>query len=383
MLYYIEVNATCILVLVIFLLDMRQNGGNHSTDQSILKQLIWATMVFCVSDMAAGVLRGRCFPGARGLIELSNLLYMEALLVISVLWSMYVRVRLLPVGSRPQLWTAARLAPAVLFTLVALTNPWTHFLFTVDQCNLYRRGPGVILHWVVSWSYFLVPTLRALSSYLKEKQSLKRQEIAPMLYFALAPTVASILQMVFYGVTSAQVGITVSVVLICLAIQNAQVLTDALTGINNRRGLERYLADIIRSGSGTAFMLAMIDIDDFKGINDRHGHMVGDQVLKDVAGAIKQACKVMPTRLFICRFGGDEFVIFGAGRDGDDAQRLRSAIEAEIETRIKASGLPENLSVSMGAACGPLADEHGFRELLLRADEAMYAEKAHKRESLR
>ena len=259
--------------------------------------------------------------------------------------------------------------------MIAATNPWTHFLFRINAENLYERGPGIYLHWVVMWSYFLLPTFRILRQYLSEKHRLKRQEIAPMLYFAVAPMLASALQMLFYGVTSTQVGITVSVLLIYLSLQNAQVLMDTLTGVNNRRGLDRYLADTLRAESDAAYLLLMIDIDRFKSINDRFGHMTGDLVLQSVAAALKTACRAAEGRLFLCRFGGDEFVILGVKQGDGAVDRLKAAVTAALQAQATRDRLPAPLSVSIGAAEGPLPDEAAFKTLLETADEGMYAEK--------
>lgn len=61
------------------------------------------------------------------------------------------------------------------------------------------------------------------------------------MYFIIAPSIAPVIQMLFYGVTSTQVGITLSIVILCITNQNAQILTDPLTKLNNRRGLDGYL----------------------------------------------------------------------------------------------------------------------------------------------
>lgn len=379
--YYVEVNLICIVFLAVFLRQMRENGSDFSADQSVLRQLIWVTMLFCLSDMAAGTLRGRMFPGARALIELSNLLYLETLLIISVLWNGYVRIRLSLNRALPHAYSLLRLLPALLFTALVISNPWTHLLFKIDDSNLYERGSGIFTHWLVTWSYFLLPTVRVLKLYLKERNSIKREELAPMLYFALAPAAASVVQMAFYGITSTQAGITLSIALICLSHQNAQVLTDSLTGINNRRGFNHYLSDTAHTEAETPYVLAMIDIDDFKNINDKYGHATGDAALKAVASALKTACKSMTTRMFLCRYGGDEFAIFGERETDDCPSRLRGSIDAALKGQASGSDFPTALTVSIGIACGSASNEAEFLALLSDADHAMYEEKALKHEA--
>jgi diguanylate cyclase (GGDEF)-like protein len=105
---------------------------------------------------------------------------------------------------------------------------------------------------------------------------------------------------------------------------------DPLTGLHNRRSLEQVIdKEIARSRRyGKALSLLMIDVDDFKAINDQFGHLVGDAVLKDVAMLIEQQVREIDE---VCRFGGEEFVVLLVEADFrhsvEIAERIREAIE--------------------------------------------------------
>lgn len=120
-------------------------------------------------------------------------------------------------------------ASLILFTVIAIMNPFTDFLFSIDDANLYVRGQGVIVHWIITWSYFLIATVMVDHALIIEKNKLKRQAMISLLSFFVAPLIASLIQMIFYGVTSTQVGITIAIVMIYLYSQNSQILTDRLT----------------------------------------------------------------------------------------------------------------------------------------------------------
>jgi diguanylate cyclase (GGDEF)-like protein len=148
--------------------------------------------------------------------------------------------------------------------------------------------------------------------------------------------------------------------------------TDSLTGLLNRRQLfalaSRDLAQARRRSSPLA--AAMIDIDHFKGINDRYGHGVGDQVIRAVADRVRHA--VRGTEL-IGRYGGEEFAVImpeistGAHIVGE---RIRAAIAGSpIET--DAGPLPVTASVGI-AVCEPADDVPDPDALLARADRALY-----------
>jgi diguanylate cyclase (GGDEF)-like protein len=144
-----------------------------------------------------------------------------------------------------------------------------------------------------------------------------------------------------------------------------QARTDNLTGLPGHRAFHEALSGAIDGGG--VFSLATIDIDDFKRVNDNHGHPVGDEALCLVSEALRGAVRHEGD---VFRVGGEEFAVLIPGLEGVDAvpvcERLRSAVAATP------FGLP--LRVSIGLASWP-ADAQERGELLRRADAALYAAK--------
>jgi len=144
-------------------------------------------------------------------------------------------------------------------------------------------------------------------------------------------------------------------------------VTDELTGVANRRCLVQKLEEETRRCErfGCPFALLLIDLDHFKLVNDRYGHPVGDNVLKDCAAALE--CNSREIDL-VARYGGEEFCVLlpetslQGGRVA--AEKLRKAVKA----------LPDPVpTISVGVACW---QEHvAAEELLRRADEALYKAK--------
>ena len=371
--YYTEVNLTCIAFLMLIAMQSRHRTEQHSTVRMAFNHMILTGIVMCLSDWVAGASRGETYAGAHAMIVASNLIFFESTVVVGYFWMQYVDRRLsgLAMYGKQRQWLMA--IPLAAFTVVALLDPFTHFLFTVDERNLYSRNVGTALHWVVSWFYLLYPSGRVLLAMRRETNKLKRQEIRPMLYFPLAPAVASITQMLFYGVSSTQVGITFSIAMVFMYTQGSQILSDALTGLNNRSGLDEYIQNHIQRHPEEVLSFLMIDINHFKQINDQYGHPAGDMALKRVAVALKQACRSLTARPFLCRYGGDEFVIAGVCRK-EGALRLIELIHQEIAIASEKSDAPP-LTVSIGSATGICATETAAEFLLHDADNAMYQEK--------
>lgn len=148
-------------------------------------------------------------------------------------------------------------------------------------------------------------------------------------------------------------------------------MEDALTGLANRRGLERLLDETLARTADEPLFVAVVDVDQFKAVNDRHSHQVGDQVLKALALLFRQQLRGED---IAGRWGGDEFVL--AFRAADEAQaqgiaeRLRRAVRLHPWDAL-APGLCVGISLGLTQA---RADDD-LDALLLRSDLGMYAHK--------
>ena len=145
---------------------------------------------------------------------------------------------------------------------------------------------------------------------------------------------------------------------------------DALTGIDNRRAMERELQIAVETykRDQVAFGLVMLDLDHFKRVNDRYGHDAGDRVLIAVAGLIQKATRKVD-RLF--RFGGEEFVLLLPGTNVDGLQLVTANLRNKIGAELRGPAGP--VTGSMGAAA--LRPDEDSRSWLARADAALYRAK--------
>ncbi len=373
--YYGEINLFCIVILMILTLQLYRRSKSLSADGIAFNRLIWATVVLCLADMIAGICHGMVFAGARVIIEISNMVFYESMVLASYFWMIYVDIKLglMETASRKKQFLYA--LPMLAVTLAVLLNPLTHWLFGFSAQNAYVRGEGIFIHWVVNWFYLLVPTLKTSVALVREKDKVRRQRLRPLLYYIIAPLVAGVTQMLFYGVSSTQVGITISILMAYLLMQSEQVHTDALTGLNNRRGLDDYFADYVQRHAGENMGLIMLDVNEFKLVNDKYGHLVGDQALADTADVLKQVCSQAAKHLFLCRYGGDEFLFVGSGCEQQDLVQIGEMISAQLEIKNKTLNRPYKLSVGIGTSCGSCSNAEDIKRLLSEADAQMYREK--------
>lgn len=184
------------------------------------------------------------------------------------------------------------------------------------------------------------------------------------------------LLMVFH-ISGAITGFMVGIVLMLsigydmLALKTEEAETDPLTGLGNRRRLERLIAEHPGDGAGAGAVI-VIDLDHFKRINDRFGHDTGDAVLRRVGASL--AALLGPFGA-VCRMGGEEFVALIDPRSADAAAQLALAVRAAI-AGLDFGGALAGYRVTASVGFCPLAPQIRLREAIHRADQAVYAAKA-------
>ena len=148
---------------------------------------------------------------------------------------------------------------------------------------------------------------------------------------------------------------------------------DQLTELLNRHGFDEFYTRICaeeeRSGERELACVAIIDIDKFKVVNDTYGHPIGDRVLKALAMAIQGETRKLD---LVCRFGGEEFMVFLHKTTKEEARQLMERVRRQIEQKlvVTTSTVKIQVTVSIGVAeCQP---NEMFDETYTRADRALY-----------
>ncbi len=159
--------------------------------------------------------------------------------------------------------------------------------------------------------------------------------------------------------------------LITWRLNEHQALHDALTGLPNRALLsERLEVAIARSGTEPIAVL-FLDLDDFKGVNDRGGHVEGDHLLDEVGRRLQRSVRAGD---LVARIGGDEFAALLHGVDGDAASAVIERMNREIAEPIDVGGRPACVTASIGVAlCNDPSED--AESVLSKADMAMYVAK--------
>ncbi len=167
-----------------------------------------------------------------------------------------------------------------------------------------------------------------------------------------------------------------------LVAAHEEMKLDALTSIYNRGAFDatvsRYLNMFFVLNQPIS--LIMIDVDNFKNINDSFGHTIGDEVLKSVSACLSRA--FVRKNDLIARYGGDEFVVL---LPDTPAEKSRVSMDRFLDNvrKIRIEGIPDDIKVSCSAGCTQIIDEDTVESLVKRADEALYEAKQAGRDCFR
>ena len=379
MTYYIQVNVMCLLLLAGVLIVIHNRRETLPARTVLLIRLIWITMVMCVADVFAWYANGADFNGARLINIIGNMLYYATITATGYIWLAYVNVCLRPLDFDHRRYRRLSAIPLIVILILLVTTPFTHYMFSVDEANVYSRGPGVILHWIISYGYIIFALIQTIIVIKKAKSRREKEEILPLLYFVALPFLATVIQAIFYGVTTTQCGVTFGILTIVFSFLVGRVTKDPLTGLNNRGAFDAYINEKLH-GQGGKFSILICDVDNFKQINDTFGHPAGDLVLKNVADVLKDAVgQAAGSSLFLCRYGGDEFVYCGMNVAPDAYSRIEEYASERLAPAGKGAGESGRITLSCGSAEEYCTEYSDYESVLRKADAEMYKVKRAKK----
>lgn len=370
---YLQINLIPILALIIMRFSTERTLS-YSWRNRALRFMMVLLAVIMALNMAAWIINGQQFIGARTLLWICNIGYFALLEFMAYLWFLYVRDILSNGIGQRGIRVLPPAIPLLVLLAILLTSPWTGAIFHFDENNYYVRGSLFLMHTAVTMFYVVCASVWALVRCGKETQEDRRNEFRWLACFAILPVFGGVLQVLFYGLELLLPFTVASLLMVYINVQQKQVTRDALTGLNNRRRLDEYLQELEEQNWGTdSCHLMLIDVNRFKKINDTYGHVTGDQVLKLIADQIKKvfgdSCS------FLARYGGDEFVIILKGQSDKEVATDIQMLREGISRMNWGDGSPWKISVSVGCARYGEVPMHSVNELVKLADSRMYEEK--------
>lgn len=261
-----------------------------------------------------------------------------------------------------------RLVPLLLAEVLVVANLFTPLLFSVDSNGFYRRESWFLLDTLLSYSYLGYSFVRVL----RNRREMDRQLVRPLILFHIIPFVGGVIQVCFYGSGFTLPSFALALLVCYVYIQQRQLGTDYLTSACNRLQADKELRQRMQSSSASPFAVLSLDINNFKNINDRFGHAVGDEALIETVQLLQRTLRRSDT---LARYGGDEFLIISDIGDSDSLQHMTDRIHQAFSLFNQQSSRPYQLSLSIGSALYDPAKPVSQERLLALADARMYQQK--------
>ncbi len=294
-----DINFFSVILLMLIVLIMSQRRDTMSYSSRLFKLLIFVNIYMLIMEVVSwkfDMLTGTFNWYAN---YMSNMVFGWSTPMITCVWASYIDYRMF--GSMERLkrrWYYIH--PMIANTVLFAINVFTPIIFSVNSENVYSRE---------SYMWLIVLINSATLFYIchlayTNRSVIQRRIIYAVLMFVFLPAITAGLQVVLYGVFVLWPMMAVTLVITYIYLETASTSFDYLTGLYSRLRVDEYIDYMI--GTNQAFGVIMLDLNDFKKINDNYGHHKGDGALVIFSNALM---KVFSSEKMTARFAGDEFLV--------------------------------------------------------------------------
>ncbi|MBQ6588830.1 MAG: GGDEF domain-containing protein [Butyrivibrio sp.] len=283
-------------------------------------------------------------------------------------WFMHVSANLQkPSSDRAILiWKILIHIPLAIVLILFLTPLHVYAYELTGGTAVFKPMIGVVL--LLDYAYLIYATAISIHNKRRARTKMEKKKYRSQIIFILAFTVSGILIGFLLNLPAIELCVIPVVLKLFAELQDSQIYTDALTKLYNRRRMTDFMAEeISKCSEENPFAIMMIDMDFFKNINDILGHDEGDKVLISFANSIRES--IDSRNAIGGRWGGDEFIVAGKGKDVFDGfrERMLSALENDKDLEY----IP---SFSMGIYSCTSSDIN-YEQAIEKADAALYEDK--------
>ncbi|NLC04499.1 MAG: GGDEF domain-containing protein [Tissierellia bacterium] len=334
-------NIYSILILIIILYQLSNKDKLKSDTYRIYLGLVQVTIFMLLIDITSR------FDGNHGslyimLNHISNFLVFALNLLIPSLWLLYVHYHIFPDSIKNKNLLHVLVGVNTLNIILLIISMPFGWFYHIDENNMYKRGPFYVITIFITIAMIITAFLWIYSN----KKKIAKRHYFSLQFFAVPPIIGMILQTLFFNLPLTLNGMVISVFLVFLNIQRNTINTDYLTGVGNRNNFDIELENkISKASSGKPFGGVMVDLFDFKSINDNFGHDMGDRALIAAAEILASSIR---NQDILSRVGGDEFYIILDVDNRETLDLIIQRIEKSIEEYNKSSGMPYTLKFSIG-----------------------------------
>mgnify|MGYP000848147028 CR=1 FL=1 len=364
---YLCICIYCMLQLSFFLVMEHRRNAQTSHEKYFMHMLI-LTLISFVGDIASN------FPSAPDWFFPFTVLgvYVELIFTTALIpiFFLYVCTQISELNpSLKQKVNLILLGFTFLCMATVLSTAFTGQIFNFDSFHVYHRGPLLFIPMVIQ----LVMMLIIEGFLISQRQRIEANYFFALSVFLVTPLIGWTLQLFIYGLPFSLLSITFAAQILFTYIQNHNMDKDYLTGAFSRQILDNYMQHKIdTSTSQKTFAAILLDIDDFKSINDRFGHFEGDAALEKTVSILQNS---VDCHDFVARYGGDEFCIVLESDDNRMIEDTITRIKDNLASYNQSVNKPFKLSVSMGYAVYCCAMGDSAKSFFKLIDRKMYKQK--------
>ena len=383
----IIVNCSAIMLLLFLRMQHRSVKNSFVLDQKLFVIMLDLAMVQCFVEAFTNLWdKEHIFLNLIGspignTIDISvnmmlNLLYFTVNVVFGYIWCLYVIYRMFGSPRRVRRYAKIICAPVVVALVSIWTTPFTGWVFSISDQNVYTRESLWIIPAVATIAYVVF----GIGYVYSNKKKINKYMIMPIALIMTPIFVGMFVQWLLPGTAIIAMVITISLVGFYATTQSESAYIDRLSGVYNRRYLDDYLTGLNENEkyrkSGKTITGVMLDMDKFKQINDNFGHHVGDDAIAQVGSILRDNLGKMN---FAARYGGDEFIIITPMLDNDSIEVLMKKLTDVANERNASGDYPYELSFSYGYAQFTVGKEKDSDGFMKRMDDNMYEYKVAKK----
>ena len=370
---HVELDALCFLILAVIAYQITRSVSKQM-NRVLFRTLVYGIMFSLALDIVWVLTEGRIFTGAVIINKLTNALYLGIGVILGCIWYLYVMETLGYKLTRGLI--CGVMAPGFAFLTLNIISIWTGWIFTVTPENVYTHGPLFPLQNTGALFMLFLSLVHIVIRLIDRKEGTPRWVVWKLLLFYIPPVIGTLIGLPYVGLPGTWTCASVSIVMMYIDDQEREILRDSLTGLNNRKTLETVFSEYTKqTGDGKQLYLFMMDLDNFKGINDTLGHSAGDRALVQTAQLLTGSLAGM--KAFIARFGGDEFLVMSFFGSEEEALEYKQKLAESFREYNEKEKLPYLLRTSVGFS--RWQQGQSLEELTEQADGELYREKKKKK----
>lgn len=359
-----DLNIFAVILLFSLLIVIYSKREIYTLKSRLFRLIIFATLSMLILEIFSWVYDSQPGDLSRFLHYLFNFTFIAFNTVVVSLWASYIDY-LVYEDKKRLTKRLYYLYPTIILVVLSIINIFEPILFVIDSSNEYHRLPFM---WV-SLTMTSIIYIYVLAIVFKRRETLSNSLVFGVMLFLLIPMLSSLLQLFFYGLFLIWPSTAVALIFSYLIFETTSASTDFLTGAASRNRAEDYITNHINKRK--KFSVIMIDIDDFKILNDTYGHHIGDKSLIEMSKILR---KVFNEKAVVSRFGGDEFLIVTEVTSEGTIQFLKQEIFRHL--RASENKHIRTMSFSYGVSCCLDPSKFTTEEIMIEADNNMYLDKA-------